>query len=261
MRQQTKERQPEVTVNPAPSPVAATTPQQAGFEFAKLSSTRLEEMLSAGEEIAECYRVLKKAGLNIVGEILKGQGQFLQLNHYPSGDVYDRDAHSQYYYHAHRAGEHGHFHTFLRQAGMPADVAPAPEAADRDWPSGKDAQSHIIAVSMDRYGYPIGLFTTNRWVTGETWYSAADICRMLDRFAIDHAYPSWPTNRWLTAMLRLFLPQIEKLLHERDVRLKAWAAEHPDRDVFEDRELEVLSATDIDVDAQINAIQAELARR
>ncbi|WP_205602468.1 DUF6969 family protein [Chelativorans alearense] len=243
------------------NPAAAARQKQPAFDFSRLDEARLKAMLAAGEDIAECYRVLKKTGLNIVGEILKGQGQFYELNHYPSGDVYDRDTHSQYYYHAHREGEHGHFHTFLRQGGMPADVQPVPEAAGRDWPSGKDAQSHIVAVSMDRYGYPLGLFTTNRWVTGETWYSAADVCRMLGRFAVDHAYPSWPANRWLTAMLRLFGPQIEVLLHERDARLKAWAAEHPDRDPFEDRELEVLSETHIDVDAQMEAVQAELARR
>jgi hypothetical protein len=77
--------------------------------------------LRAGEEALECRRVLAKAGLNLVGEVLRGQGTFYQFNHYPEGDVYDRDSHAQYYYHAHRGveGEHGHFHTFLR-AGWPA---------------------------------------------------------------------------------------------------------------------------------------------
>jgi hypothetical protein len=69
---------------------------------------------------------------------------------------------------------------------------------------------------MDAYGWPIGLFTTNRWVTNQTWYSAADTIRMLDRFLIDHAYPSWPVNRWISAMFRLFRPQIVELLERRD---------------------------------------------
>ena len=39
---------------------------------------------------------------------------------------------------------------------------------------------------------------------------------MVDRFCIDHANPSWPTNRWITAMMRLFKPQITALLTHRD---------------------------------------------
>lgn len=233
----------------------------ATVELTKLSRSELEAMLAAGEEIAEYHRVLGKAGLNIVGEVLRGQGEFFEMNHYPEGDVYDHETHSQYYYHAHRPNEHGHFHTFLRQAGMPAGTEPVPAARSHDWPSGRNALSHLVAISMDRYGYPIGLFTTNRWVTAETWYAAADVCAMLERFAIDHAYPCWPTNRWLTAMIRLFRPQIEGLLHERDRRLEAWMAAHPEVDAFEDRDLEVLSEIRIDVEAQVRAVREVLDAR
>lgn len=65
--------------------------------------------------------------------------------------------------------------------------------------------------------FPIGLFTTNRWVTGEAWYRASDIIAMLDIFCIDHAYPSWPVNIWLTNLLLLFRPQVEWLLMRRDL--------------------------------------------
>ena len=229
------------------------------LDLTGLTRRDLEAMLAAGEEIAECYRVLRKAGLNVVGEMLKGQGQFVQMAHYPKGDVHDRDTHAQYYYHAHRPDEHGHFHTFLRQAGMPAGTRPVPDAASRSWPRGDEALSHIVAISMERFGYPIGLFTTNRWVTGETWYACSDVRAFLDRFAIDHAHPSWPTNRWITAMIRLFRPQIEHLLLERDARLAAWAAKHPDADVYEDRDLEVLSEMRIDVEAQVKAVREALA--
>jgi hypothetical protein len=220
----------------------------------------LEAMRTAGDEIAECTRVLKKAGLNPVGEVLKGQGQFVKLGHYPKGDVFDRETQSQYYYHAHRAGEHGHFHCFLRAAGMPEGVAPVPEVEGRDWPRGEKALAHLVAVSMDRYGTPIRLFTTNQWVTGETWYPGPDIARMLPHFAIDHAYPSWPTNRWLTAMLRLFRPQIEALVAARDAALAAHREAHPDTDPFADRRLETLSETAIDVEAQRAAVRTALER-
>lgn len=217
-------------------------------------------MQAAGQEVADCMRVLRKVNLNIVGEVLKGQGQFVRLTHYPKGDVFDAETQSQYYYHAHRDNEHGHFHLFLRAKGMPAGCAPIPEAAARDWPAGDKALSHLVAISMDKFGIPTGLFTTNRWVTADTWYPAADVIRMLPHFAIDHASPSWPTNRWLTAMVRLYQPQIRELLKARDAALAMRRETHPDRDVFEDREFEVLSETTIDIKEQMKTIAQALDR-
>ncbi len=231
-------------------------------EFSTLPRPVLQLMRDAGAEVLECRRVLDKGGLNVVGEILRGQGEFIEYEHYPTDDVYDADTHAQYYYHAHRGstGEHGHFHTFLRAAGMPAGVAPVHYSGDEPWPAGDKALSHLIAISMDAYGVPIGLFTVNRWVTGDAWYPARDVIAMLDGFAIDHANPSWPVNRWIGTMLRLFRPRIEALILARDETLAAWARSHPGQDVFEDRELEITSHAAISVEQQIAAVKAALAR-
>jgi hypothetical protein len=59
-------------------------------------------------------------------------------------------------------------------------------------------------------------------------------------------------------MLRLFRPQIKTLLLARDCTIDAWQKQHPDRDVFEDRELEVTSEISIDIDAQAAAVDAAL---
>ncbi len=225
-------------------------------DLAELPGDTLAQMLDAGEEIRECYRVLSRGGLNVVGELLKAQGTFYELNHYPEGDVYDKDACSQYYYHAHRGvlGEHGHFHTFLRAGAIPEDVHPVPYDGEETWPTGDDAVSHLIAVSMDKYGFPIGLFATNRWVTAEAWYKAEDVIRMCERFEVDHAYPSWPVNRWITAMFRLFRPQISALLRQRDTVVAQWAEEHPGADVYEDRALEITGQFSISVEKQIGKV-------
>ena len=238
--------------------VQETTP---GADLAGLPVERLEMMLAAGHEVRACDRVVRKVKANVVSELLKGQGTFYEYNHYPKGDVYDQEAHAQYYYHAHRkdCGEHGHFHTFLRAKGMPAGVRPVPQEGAVAWPSGENAVAHLIAISMDKRGHPTHLFTTNRWVTGETWYPAGDVLRMLDRFVIDHAYPSWPTNRWLTAMLVLFRPQIERLVLARDATIAGWLGQHPGREVFEDRELEITSIAPISVEEQIEAVEQALA--
>lgn len=228
--------------------------------LASLSRGDLLAMLEAGEEILECYRVLRKAELNVVGEALRGQGTFVEFDHYPKDDVYDSETHSQYYYHAHREAEHGHFHTFLRAGGMPQEAAPTANNGSEPWPAGEDAIGHLIAISMDEYGYPIGLFATNRWVTGETWYPAETVIRILGRFRMDHAFPSWPVNRWISAMLRLFRPEIEALLRHRDAIIAAWKACHPDIDVFEDRNLEITGQIAVSVEAQINRVRSALGQ-
>ena len=229
--------------------------------LAGLPRAQLEGMLRAGEEILECYRVLGKAGLNIVGELLKGHGTFYEYDHYPKGDVYDEERCSQYYYHAHRGeqGEHGHFHTFLRAGAIPPDVQPVPYDGDEPWPLGDEALSHLIAISMEPRGFPIGIFATNRWVTAEAWYRADDVIRMVDRFCIDHAYPSWPTNRWITAMMQLFQPQIAALLRHRDEAVEAWRQSHPGVDVYEDRSLEITGSFTISVDEHLAEVRAALA--
>lgn len=240
---------------------------QPQCDLAALSTEELETMAEAGQEVVEVHRVLAKTGDNVVGELLRGHETFYEWDHYPPGDVYDRDSHSQYYYHAHVADErfdqeHGHFHTFIRPKGMPEGMKPAPVPNFKMPDDPNDALSHLVAVAMNPAGFPFRLFTVNRWVTGEVWYTAADVRALLDRFEIDHAQPSWPVNRWLTGMLRLFRPQIRELVDARDRAVARWAERHPERDVYEDRELEVTSFADVSVEAQVRAVaQALLSRR
>jgi len=236
-------------------------------DLTRLPLVQLQAMRQAGREIQEMYRLLKKAEMNIVGEVLRdsqNKGEtFYEFNHYPVDDVYDRETHAQYYYHAHRSesGEHGHFHCFLRPKGMPAGVAPIEYLATDPWPQGDEALSHLIAIAMDGYGFPTSLFTTNRWVTAEAWYPAEQVIHMLDRFVIDHAFPSLPVNRWISAMLVLYRPHIEALLEQRDETIWAWAAAHPGEDVFEDRALDITSQIGISEEETLSRIEREITAR
>ncbi len=236
-------------------------------DLSRLHRDLLKDMAEAGDQVLECYRVLRKGDSNVVGELLRNTGTFYEWDHYPKGDVFDDETNSQYYYHAHPSEtrvdiygpEHGHFHTFLRPKGMPTGITPV-DLPDYVPPEGdNDALSHLIAISMDRAGFPTRLFTTNRWVTGEAWYKADDVIRLLDRFHMDLAHTSWPVNIWISAMVRLFRPQIEDLLHRRDAAIADWQAKYPDRNTYEDRELEVTSFEAISVEDQITAVQAALA--
>lgn len=237
-----------------------------GFEYLeasmvnlkKLPREQLEKMAIAGERIQECYRVLEKTGSNVVAEVLRGQGEFFEFDHYPEGDVYDPETHSQIFYHSHREGEHGHFHTFLREEGMPTSCQPVKQSNADYMKERDDKLSHLIAISMNRAGFPIRLFTTNRWITADNWYTADDVINMLDRFEMDLSWPSWPANIWATAMLRLFRPQIEELIRERDTAVADWQKKHPGNDVFEDREIDITSVRKISVSAQINRVNHAL---
>ncbi len=247
-----------------PAPDANRT-VSAPVDFERISTDRLKKMQRAGEDVLECHRALAITGDNIVGELIRDVETFYEWDHYPEGDVYDHVTHSQFYYHAHpqetRKPEHGHFHMFLRPAGMPKGVRPA-MVEDFEMPEKEDdALSHLIAISMDKYGVPIRLFTTNRWVTGEVWYDAENVRRMLDSFLIDHTRPSWAVNRWVSGMVRLFRPQIAALIEARDAAVADWKEKYPDRNVYEDEELEVTSETEIDIDAQVAAVVAALEAR
>ena len=235
------------------------------IDFSSLSKTELSEMQEAGRIVVNCHRILAKTSDNIVGELLRDYDDFFEWDHYPEGDVYDFETHGQYYYHAHpkeeRPGEHGHFHTFLRPDGMPPGIRPAP-VEDFTMPENPDdALSHLGAIAMDPKGFPVKLFTTNRWVTGEVWYEARDVCRFLHRFEIDMPHPSWLVNVWVTNMVTMFRPQLRELNDLRDKAIEAWKQKYSDRNVYEDRDLEVTSECSVDLDAQMASVEAALAER
>lgn len=231
--------------------------------LAACSPEQLDKMANAGAAVVENQRLLDKATANVVGQCLANQGTFFEMDHYPSGDVYDDETHAQYYYHSHRpeGGEHGHFHTFLRAQGMPKGVKTIDYKGDEEVPTGNDALAHLVAIGMSQPGQPISLFSVNRWVTGETFYPANDTIAMLDYFKMDHTFPCLATNQWITAFLMLFRPQIEALLIERDRMIKNWGALHIGVDVYEDRELEVTGFLNINIADQIKAITEAIAAR
>ena len=229
--------------------------------LSELDHDRLLKMSEAGKVVDECQRVLEKASSNIVGQCLAHQGTFYEFDHYPSGDVYDGETHSQYYYHSHRpeGGEHGHFHTFLRAKGMKKGLKPIDYKGEAAVPKGNDALAHLIAIAMNKPGQPISLFSVNRWVTDESFYTAQDAIAMLDDFKMDHTFPCLAVNQWITALVILFRPQIVALLLERDKTIKNWAALHMGKDVYEDRDLEITSFLSINAQDQIKAVNSALS--
>ena len=254
-----------------------------------MSRAALDAMAAAGRTLIECRDVMTAAGTSPLAEALQGAAPIYEWRHYPGGDIYDPGSHAQYFYHAHPPGErrapaggeeHGHFHSFLRARGMPPGVRPLvmPEFAVANNPAapkaplipsapetaaGEEADpwSHLVAIAMDATGTPLRFFTTNRWVTGETWYPAADVAQMLGRFALGERGPSPLLNRWIVALVGLYKPQLAELLAQRDATVMDWRRRRRAKvHVLEDQRLNVTSVLPIDLEAQIAQIDAALHR-
>ena len=253
-----------------------------------------ERETAAAATLRECREALAVRGTTVIREATVNRdaggggaadsaGDIVEWRHYPAGEVYDSASHAQYFYHRHPgparmrpaekpgAGpgakiEHGHFHLFLRGGGMPAGItplllpeftvanAPAPRQSAPLKRGGSDEVCHLVALAVDRRGEPIRLFTTNRWVTGETWYRADDVILMLERFRVRGDHPSALLNRWVGALVQLFQPEIARLLRERDRAIleQRWRRRG---NVLEDLRLEVTSSLDIDLDARLAAVE------
>lgn len=203
-----------------------------------LSPGDLAAMAEAGEDLAAI-----EAGMRAVGTspraLLVGEGEPEPYRHYPAGDVYDFASHSQFYFHCHREGEHGHAHLFLRPMGMPAGCRPQVQVG------GADSPCHLIAVGFGHAGFATELFTTNRWVTGESWYDGDTVARMLPNFHVDGAGGGGRVGRWLTALVALYRPLVVSLVRERDRTVAAWTAEQGG-DALNDDRLEITSHAAID---------------
>src|SRR5215471_4736104 len=133
-----------------------------------LSREALLRMANAGVKAVGSIADLHARGSNLVIEVLRGSGDFIQWEHYPPDDVRDPQSHAQYYFHAHPPDErdepdYGHFHLFVGPQGVPASSRHAKVRNLAASASDKDALSHLIAISMTPAGMPERLFH-NQWL-------------------------------------------------------------------------------------------------
>jgi hypothetical protein len=191
-----------------------------------------EDRIRAAQEALFCEQVLLKGGENVLGATLR-EAPVTAWTHYPPGDVYDPASGGQWYYHCHlppAEAEHGHFHCFVRPAGRTGPI------------------HHLVGVGVDAHGRLQRLFTVNQWVVGDIWLDAEPSIALLERFDMQMPLPSYLTNRWLTAVLRLYADDIATLIRRRDAAL---AAHRPPEGTAarDDRALEVTSELRVDLAA------------
>lgn len=228
-----------------------------------LSTAELDAMLGAAHEVHACQRALADGGLTVLTELRRGRAEFRAREPYPTHGVFDRVSCARYYYHVHDglAGEHGHFHTLLRTDC----AAPGETAADGGGPCARPASephfAHLIAVSLDAAGRPIGLFAPNQWDAGGDWRPAPALAELVPCFRIAHAYPSWAVNRWLSALFVLLRAHIRAVLSARDATAARWARLWPADPVLERRDLAHAAWMPVDVAAAAASARSALERR
>ena len=170
-----------------------------------------------------------KNGISIGQAVMAGSNQFVEYKHYPSKDLRDKTTSCEIYYHTHGLseqvpGEHGHFHVFKRDLIDPSKFI------------------HLIGIAINHQGLPVRLFTTNQWVTGERWASAMLVAKELMKFDLQVQGRLAPIGRWVSGVVKLFQPEIVRLLKLRDQRVNQLMKKcGTKRKVIENRNFHVLS--------------------
>jgi hypothetical protein len=226
------------------------------FSLPLLTKWKKSQMLTYARQLLEAqHEMISVTGKSILYYTLQKKRRHKHMDHYPKGDRIDHDTGAQYFYHCHRENldsmEHGHFHCFLRCDHIPQRLKPTPLPSEGD--QGNSPMTHIVAISINRYGNPIRLFSVNRWVSSEIWYDAKHVPTFIRRFKMTLSDdPYWQVlDRWVEGMIHVFSPQIHWLQQKRDQKVADRRTQGNNYDVYEDTEIEELSEIPIDLNQQI----------
>lgn len=210
----------------------------------KLDGARRQRARHAADALIGCLHGFVHAGqAPLAAAIGAGRTPRVWQHYRPAAALDGRPGILHYYYHAHASpgaipGEHGHFHLFAQLGNDAAGVA---------------QYTHLVAIGVDARGMPCRLFTTNRWVTGETWLPAGRVLTLAEQIAAAPAAANDPVARWLHAQLGVFAPQIGQLLRHRDRRMAARRRGGRRPGLLDDRRMQVISQCRVSVATQLAA--------
>lgn len=237
---------PQVQGPHADSAQLSFPPVRLAASLRKLDGARRERARHAADALIHCLHGFVQAGQVPLAATVGDAGTPQVWQHYrPDNAALDaRPGVLHYYYHAHTspgaaADEHGHFHLFA-QLGNDAE--------------GVARYTHLVAIGVDARGMPCRLFTTNRWVTDETWLPANRVLALAEQIATAPTAANDPVERWLHAQLGVFAPQIVPLLRHRDRRMAARRRGGQRPGLFEDRRMQVISQCHVSVASQLAAL-------
>ena len=206
----------------------------------------LQKMKQAGLEAIKWQSILKKVDSSVISDVIKDYDHFYIGDRYPFDESFDEETKSTYFYHSHRPKEHGHFHVYFSDETIMDQYEPL-SAWDRD-----NKNTHLVAISMHPDGEPIGLFVPNQWITKDQWYKSESMLKMIDHFAINHPYPSWPSNQWINHILVLFRPQIKEVLEKRDQFIAS--SGEPIDSLVKNKKIDAISSVSLSIPDQMEVI-------
>lgn len=189
-------------------------------------------------------RQLKEKNIHLLDELTKNS-QYAskqipkdEFTHFPAEDVIDSSTGAQYFLHRHSSeltSDSIHVHYFKRW--RPAEL---------NLPIGDTVTTHLAALEFDYLGNPLGWFSVNQWVVADYWQTAKDTVELFKDWKInsvddgrgDSIDPK--CHEWLEIYMKLSLHNdIYELLVDRDKKLDSLVECNPDKNVFEDREVEI----------------------
>ncbi|GAB4298481.1 MAG: hypothetical protein Kow0098_23760 [Ignavibacteriaceae bacterium] len=181
------------------------------------------------EKILEIIKQLKNEGSSIVKKVMNGKTYVFDPSvHYPyDGGISDHNSGYRIFFHAHRPGEYGHFHTFATDEN--GDLI------------------HLVLISMNKQGEPVALATVNRWVTDDKYVKSEILRKLLDKFEMNpDLFVDKRVVEFVYNTINAYKETIYELFDERD----KWIRNYVNRNYnepFEDREYEILSYREINI--------------
>jgi hypothetical protein len=175
------------------------------------------------EKIISIIREMKNEGSNLVKKVMNEKKyEYDPYTHYPyEGGIKDELTGYQLFFHIHRQNEYGHFHTFAKDEN--GDLV------------------HLILVSMNKEGEPIGLATVNRWVTGDKYVQADVLKSLSEKYFVDpKLYKDKRVVEFINYVFKGYKLELNQLFEDRDRWIINYV-NHNFREPFEDRDYEVLS--------------------
>jgi hypothetical protein len=189
-------------------------------------------MSVSARELIRCIQIFASQGSNPLLSILPDNSIVEMKRKYPDPILSFSDIGIRAYYHCHTSelrpkAEHGHFHIFIR-------------IDDNEW-------SHLAGLSMDNLGQPLQWFTVNHWVTGGSWVDGLNLENQLARVLTKELPRIETVENWILAMLGFYTPALMEILKDRDQQIDKYSRDKETSEVFNDRNIYLLSHQDIDL--------------
>lgn len=183
------------------------------------NSERAKALSDAGNVLL----ALQKQKKNVISLVLQGRKFKRNVDHHyphPKG-VHDESSGYRVFFHGHRNGEYGHFHTFIYH------------------PKG---YTHLLMISLNKSGMPIMMSTLNQWVTNDVHLDEQEMIEAYSNFSMDPGlFPDKRSYYFLSYLLKGYKTEIITLMKERTLALRSYFdinGKNPDTD----ENLEILSS-------------------